>query len=139
MNDYRWNDLATGMAAQFEVELSAEMMSGFATISGDVNPLHADEEFAKAAGFPSRVAFGLLTTSFYSRLVGVYLPGKRALLHGIDVEFRLPAYIGDRLSVSGEVVFLNEAYRRLELKARIRNQAGNVISKAAILAGVREP
>jgi len=71
--------------------------------------------------------------------VGVYLPGKCALLHGIDVEFKLPAYIGDRLTVSGEVVFLNDAYRRLELKARIRNQAGNVISKAAILAGVREP
>jgi acyl dehydratase len=139
MNDYRWSDLVMGMAAQFEVELTAEMMTCFAALSGDVNPLHLDDELAKAAGFQSRVAFGLLTTSFYSRLVGVYLPGKCALLHGIDVEFKLPAYIGDRLTVSGEVVFLNDAYRRLELKARIRNQAGNVISKAAILAGVREP
>jgi 3-hydroxybutyryl-CoA dehydratase len=139
MNDYRWGDLAVGMDAQFEVELTSGMMASFAELSGDVNPLHMDQEFAREAGFPGRVAFGMLTASFYSRLVGVYLPGKRALLHGIDAEFRQPAYIGDRLLVSGEVTFLNEAYRRLELKARVRNQAGKVISRATILAGLREP
>src|SRR5580698_8497441 len=113
MNDYRWEDLILGLHEQFEVPLTEEMMAAFATMSGDLNPLHTDEQFARQYGFRGRVAFGMLTSSLYSRLVGVHLPGKRALLHGIDLEFKGPAYVGDILIVSGDVDFLNEAYRRV--------------------------
>jgi acyl-CoA thioesterase FadM len=68
----------------------------------------------------------------------MHLPGKHALLHGIDLEFKSPAYIGDRLSVSGEIVYLNDAYHRLEVKARIVNQDGKIISKATIRVGLHE-
>ena len=137
MNDYGWDDLAVGMTARFETEVTPELMTAFANLSGDMNPLHMDEEFARAAGFPGRVASGMLTSSFYSRLVGVYLPGKRALLDGIDLEFKSPAFIGDRLTVSGEIAFLNDAYHRCEIKARIRNAEGKLVSKATIRAGVK--
>ena len=136
MNEYRWRDLAVGQSAQFDITLTPEMFAGFAAMSGDENPLHLDEDFARASGFPGRVAFGLLVSSFYSQLVGMHLPGKWALLHGLDLEFKAPAYAGDTLTVSGEVAFLTEAYRRAELKARIRNQAGTLISRATIRAGV---
>jgi 3-hydroxybutyryl-CoA dehydratase len=138
VNDYRWNDLAVGMAASFEVTLTAEMVDAFSELSGDVNPLHMNEEFAQACGFPHRVAFGMLTASFYSRLVGMYLPGRRAFLHGIDVDFHEPIFIGDRLAVSGEVVHLTDAYHRLELKARIQNQRAQLISKATVRVGVHD-
>jgi 3-hydroxybutyryl-CoA dehydratase len=137
MNDYQWEDLTVGMSAHFDVEVTSEQMLAFAVLSGDTNPLHVDEAFARSSGFPGRVVFGLLTSSFYSRLVGVYLPGKRALLDGIDVEFKSPAFVGDRLTVSGEIAFLNDTYHRLELKARIRNADGKLISKATIRAGVK--
>ena len=137
MNDYGWDDLTLGMSAQFDVEVTSELMTAFANLSGDVNPLHMDDQFAQNAGFPGRVVFGMLTASFYSRLVGVYLPGKRALLDGIDLEFKSPAFIGDRLSVSGEIAFLNDTYHRCEIKAHIRNAAGKLISKATIRAGLK--
>jgi 3-hydroxybutyryl-CoA dehydratase len=137
MNDYGWDDLAVGMSAQFETEVTPEHMTAFADLSGDFNPLHTDDKFARAAGFPGRVVFGMLTSSFYSRLVGVYLPGKRALLDGIDLEFKSPAFIGDRLTVSGEISFLNDSYHRCEIKARIRDKEGKLISKATIRAGVK--
>ena len=136
MNDYRWDDLAIGMKAQFEVDLTPDLMTTFASLSGDLNPLHVDDGFAKAAGFPGRVVYGLLTSSFYSTLVGVHLPGKYALLDGIDIEFKSPAYIGDHLTVSGEIVFLNDTYHRLEIKAKIQTQDGKLISKSKIRAGV---
>ena len=139
MNDYGWPDLVVGQSAAFEVFVTAEVLNSFAAISGDYNPLHMDAAFAKASGFDGQVVFGMLTASFYSRLIGMHLPGKRALLHGIHVEFKSPAYIGDRLSVSGEIAYLNDAYHRLEVKARIVNQNGKVISKATIQAGVHEP
>jgi acyl dehydratase len=136
MNAYRWADLTVGLAHQFEVTLTAEMMAAFAGLSGDVNPLHVDAAYAKEAGFRGPVAFGLLTSSFYSRLVGVHLPGKYALLHGIDVDFVSPAFAGDRLEVSGEIKDLVDAYHRIEMRARIKNQDGKVISKAKIRVGL---
>jgi len=138
MNDYRWQDLSVGLAAGFDVLVTAEMLDNFAALSGDRNPLHMDAAFAEAEGFPGRVVFGMLTASFYSRLVGVHLPGKRALLHGIDVEFKRPAHIGDRLSVCGEISHLSDACRRIEIRARIVNQNGNTISKAMIRVGLNE-
>jgi 3-hydroxybutyryl-CoA dehydratase len=137
MNDYRWDDLAVGMSARFEVEVTPDLMIAFANLSGDSNPLHSDEGFARAAGYPGRVVFGMLTSSFYSRLVGVYLPGKRALLDGIDLDFKAPAFIGDLLTITGEIAFMNDTYHRLEMKARIHNADGKLISKATIRVGVK--
>jgi 3-hydroxybutyryl-CoA dehydratase len=138
MNAYRWEDLREGMSAGFEVELTADMLDGFRQLSGDTNPLHEDLAFAREAGFTGTVAFGLLTASFYSRLVGVHLPGKFALFQGLDVDFVAPAFAGDRLTVSGEIVHRTEAVRRLDLKARITNGAGGLVSRAKLRVGLRE-
>jgi 3-hydroxybutyryl-CoA dehydratase len=138
MIDCKWSDLSIGLRAAFEVLITAQMLDDFALLSGDSNPLHMDDAFARSAGFSGRVVFGMLTSCFYSRLVGMHLPGKHALLHGVDVEFKKPAHIGDRLTVSGEIAYMNEAYRQIEVKARILNQDGHTISKATIRAGVRE-
>jgi 3-hydroxybutyryl-CoA dehydratase len=138
MIDYRWEELAVGLQARFEVTLLQSMMDSFLSLSGDINPLHSDPEYARAAGYPQTVAFGMLTSAFYSRMVGVYLPGRSALLHGIDIDFRSPAFVGDTLTVSAEIVQLNSAYRRANLTASIVNQNGALISNAKIRAGVRE-
>jgi 3-hydroxybutyryl-CoA dehydratase len=136
MNEYQWADLRVGLRQEFDVELTPGMMEAFATLSGDVNPLHTDPAYARSHGFRDKVAFGLLTSSFYSRLVGVYLPGKLALLHGIDVQLVGPAYPGDVLHVSGEITYLTEAFRRLELKAVIENRLSGIVSKAKIRVGL---
>ena len=136
-NAYRWNDLHEGLSHCFEVELTAEMMDGFRQLSGDTNPLHQDVKFAREAGFSGVVAFGLLTTALYSRLVGVYLPGKFCLLHGLDVDFVNPAFVGDRLVVSGEIRHLSEALRRIELRGRITRDE-TVISRAKLRVGLHE-
>lgn len=138
MNAYRWADLALGLSARFEAAVGEAEMTAFAAISGDRNPLHLDEAFARERGFPGRVVFGQLTSAFYSQLVGMHLPGRFALLHGVDVEFKSPAFVGDRLIVAGEIVHLTDAYKRLEIKASIVNAAGKTISKAKIRAGVHE-
>ena len=136
MKAYGWGDLQVGLRHEFEVTLTAEMMSAFAALSGDVNPLHIDAAFAAGRGYPGVVAFGLLTSSLYSQLVGVHLPGRDALLHGIDVDFVTPAFVGDVLRVSGEVTFLVDAYHRVEMRGRITNQNGKTVSKAKIRVGL---
>ncbi len=138
MNEYRWDDLTVGLKHSFDATFTSEMVDDFARISGDVNPLHVDPDYAIAAGFPGPVIFGMMTSSLYSKLVGVYIPGKYALLQGMDINFHHPCFVGDTLTVTGEIIFLGGALRQMEIKATIRNQNKKLISKATIRAGMHD-
>ena len=109
MMEYRWDDIHAGLKHEFDAVFSDEDAETFARLSGDINPLHVDAAYAAGAGFKSPVLFGMLTSSLYSKLVGVYLPGKYALLQGMDLHFSSPVHAGERLFVAGEVVFLQES------------------------------
>ncbi len=138
MNEYRWDELTVGLKQTFDATFTSEMVDDFARLSGDVNPLHVNREYAIAAGFPGPVIFGMMTSSLYSRLVGVYIPGKYALLQGMDIHFHHPCFVGDTLTVTGEIIFLGGALRQMEIKASIRNQNKKLISKATIRAGMHD-
>ena len=136
MNEYKFSDIEIGLGESFEVKIDASKMDKFLDISNDINPLHVDSNYAKKKGFPNRVVYGLLTSSFYSTLVGVYLPGKYCILQGIDIQFSKPVYIGDALKISGKVIYINEAYKQIEIKAFITNQNNESVSKSTIYTGV---
>ena len=136
MNEYKFSDIEIGLEESFEVKIDASMMDKFLDISNDINPLHVDSNYAKEKGFPGRVVYGLLTSSFYSTLVGVHLPGKHCILQGIDIQFSKPVYIGDTLKISGKVSYINEAYKQIEIRAFITNQNNEKVSKATIKTGV---
>jgi 3-hydroxybutyryl-CoA dehydratase len=112
------------------------MMGKFLDMSGDINPLHIDKKYAMECGFKDRVVYGMLTSSFYSTLVGVYLPGKHCILQGINIKYSSPVYIGDNIVVSGEVSYINTAYKQLEIKAIIKNQNNINVSRATIKVGM---
>jgi acyl dehydratase len=142
MNEYRFEDIVSKeedpgncTSAEFTVTVTSEMMDSFYELSGDNNPLHVDEDFAKKEGFAGRVVYGMLTSSFYSRLAGVYLPGKYCLLHSVESSFHAPVFIGDTLTVSGFVKVKHEATRVIEISAKIVNQDKKRVGKAKILAG----
>lgn len=135
MNEYGWDDLSVGLSHGFDAVVTNEMMLGFLAQTGDVNPLHVDTDYARSRGFEDRVVYGLLTSSFYSTLIGVYLPGRNALLQGLNITYNKPAYVGRELRVWGEIKFMTEAYRRLEISARI-SAGDDQLSKAKILVGV---
>jgi 3-hydroxybutyryl-CoA dehydratase len=135
LNEYRWEDLRLGLKHGFDAVFTDEMAMEFARISGDGNPLHVNREYALTAGFASPVLFGMLTSSLYSTLIGVYLPGKYALLQGIDLDFSTPCHAGEALRCEGEIVFMSEAFKRFEVKATIRKQDRKLVSKAMIRVG----
>lgn len=134
MNEYTLAELSVGMKASFQKEVTREMEDQFRNISGDENPLHRDDAFAREAGggrFRSHVAFGMLTASLYSTMAGMYLPGKYSLIHSLDgVSFLKPVYVGDVLEVTGEVTDKDEALGLIQLKLTVRNQEGEKVSRA---------
>lgn len=136
MQEYLFSDIKIGLKHSFEAEIDEARMHKFLEISGDNNPMHIDTEYAKSKGMIDRVVYGMLTSSFYSTLVGVYLPGKFALLHSIEVQFTKPAFIGDKLVVIGEVSSVNEIFYQIELRAYILNQHSEKISRAKIKIGL---
>ncbi len=135
MNEYRFEDLKIGQEEYFTVTVTQEMMDSFLDLSGDTNPLHNDEGFALSQGYQNKVVYGLLTTSFLSRLVGVYLPGRYCLLQGIDVKYSRPVYVGDILIVKGIVDELHESVKRAVIKVFIQNQDEKKVVKGKVEVG----
>jgi 3-hydroxybutyryl-CoA dehydratase len=139
MTEYRWSDIVLGLEAEFTASFTLQMVRFFAEISGDYNILHVDADYARAQGYKDVVVFGMMTASLYSRLVGMYLPGKFALLQGIDVDFNDACHPGDELFVKGAVSFISDAYQRFEIRARIRRLSDNkLLSKATIRVGFHD-
>jgi len=136
MNDYKFEDIKVGMVESFERKITEEMMSKFMEITGDINPLHNDSEFAEEKGYDSRVVYGMLTASMISTLGGVYLPGKRCLIHSVEVKFAKPVYINDILTIYGTVVEVHESVRQIEIKVVIKNQHGKTVCKGKLKAGM---
>jgi acyl dehydratase len=120
--DLKFEDIKTGDSAAFDVTIREEDVQKFAELSGDYNPLHVDEEYAKGTDFGERIVHGMFLGALVSRLVGMELPGKRALLMKETLEFKKPAHVGDHLTVMGTVVHKSEALRLLELLLEIRTE-----------------
>lgn len=138
MNELRFADLAVGQTAELEFQISNELVSSFVAITGDANPLHTDVEFAKRRGFDGIVAHGMLLGSFVSTLVGVHLPGKNALLHGVKLGFHQPVQVGDVVRLRGEVTHLSDAHRQAELRVTFTNQNGVRVARGTVQVGVHE-
>lgn len=141
MNEYRYEDIEVGQAESFEVQVTEAMEDRFRELTGDINPLHRDDSFARNIGegkFKGHVAFGMLTASFYSTLAGVYLPGKNSLIHSLDIKFLKPVYAGDKLVVRGEVVDKQDGLKLIMVKSVIKNQKNESVSKAEIKILVME-
>ena len=136
MNTYKFEEITTGLTESFEVTVTEQMFAQFLSITGDVNPLHNDAEFAAQKGHSGKVAFGMMTASFLSTLAGVYLPGKNSLIHEVEVKFAKPVYAGDVLQVSGTVTECNETFRLFWMKVVITNQKGEKVLRGKMRVGV---
>lgn len=136
MNCYNYDDICVGMKESFSVVVTQEMQDSFRSITGDVNPLHASKDFAQEKGYPDCAVFGMLTASFFSTLAGVYLPGEKSLIHSVEVKFSKPVYVGDKLTIEGKVDEKNDTYQLIKVKATIKNQNGEKVSKANMQIGL---
>lgn len=136
MNSYSMEELEIGKEERFTVKITEEMQKTFRALTGDINPMHSDEEYARKNGFHNKIVYGMLTASFYSTLAGVWLPGEKCLLQECNVGWRKPVYIGDELTVVGQIKEKDERFNRVTIRAYIMNQDGIKVSKATLIAGV---
>ena len=70
-----FEEIKIGLKKSFEIEITDSLIKSFSELSGDFNPLHTDKEYAISNGFGNKVCHGMLLGSFFSQLIGMYLPG----------------------------------------------------------------
>ena len=89
------DEIAEGMTAVFSKTVTEADIVLFAGITGDTNPVHLDEEFAKPTMFKGRIAHGMLTAGFVSTVFGTKLPGPGCIYMSQTLKFKAPVRIGD--------------------------------------------
>ena len=117
---YYFDELAVGMRETISKTVENEDVIGFAELSGDHNPIHLSEHFARKTRFGSRIVHGLYTASLISGVIGMRLPGPGAVYISQSLNFLGPVKIGDVIDVSVEVAELTEKGRRVRLKCECR-------------------
>ncbi len=88
-------ELTVGMTASYRHVVTDADVQAFANVSGDRNPLHLDEDFARTTRFKHRIAHGMLSASFFSTVLANTLPGPGTIYLSQSLFFRAPVRIGD--------------------------------------------
>lgn len=123
--------LHVGDSVSFKRTISDDDVRAFAEVSGDHNPLHMDDAYARTTSFGSRIVHGMFLGALVSRLVGMQLPGKRALLMKESLEFKKPVRIGDTVNVSGRLASKSDATRLIEIELSVSSGDDLVASGSA--------
>ena len=126
-SDFEFEDISIGQKMSFTKKIDESLVNDFAEISGDFNPLHMDEKYAKTTSFKKRVCHGMLLASFFSKLIGMHIPGKNALYFSQSLNFKNPCFINDEVTIEGEVIDRRSATRLITLKITIYNQTGKCL------------
>ena len=106
-------DVALGMTAVYSRTVTEADIVLFSGVSGDVNPVHMDQEFAKQTMFKGRIAHGMLTASFISTVLGTKLPGPGCVYISQNLKFKAPVRIGDTVKARVTVTGVDQARGRI--------------------------
>lgn len=131
-----FDDLKIGQKASLTKTITQDDLDHFISITGDVNPLHVDDAFARQTFFGQRIAHGMLSAALFSTLVGMHIPGTGAIYKSQTLEFLRPVHIGDTLCAWFEVVNIDREKEEIVMKSWIENQAGDHVIEGQTVAGL---
>lgn len=132
-----FEEMMVGERALIVKTLTEQDVEHFAKLSGDFNPVHINEDFARQTRFKKRIAHGMLAASLVSRVIGTKLPGPGTIYLSQTLKFKAPVYFGDTIFAEVEIIEKNTAKNRLKLKTHCTNQKGVVVleGEALVLVG----
>lgn len=118
---YAAEDLRAGLQVSYEREVTEEDVLAFARLSGDHNPLHVDEAYARGTNYGRRIAHGAFQVGLASAVLGVHLPGERVLLGSVNARFPSPLYFPATVRLTGEISAWNAATRGGQLRVVVQD------------------
>ncbi len=117
-----------------EIIITAELIEKFAQFSGDYNPVHFNDVEARAQGFKARIAHGMLSASFFSKIFANSFPGPGTIYLNQTFKFHAPVYVNDALIFKLEVIAQKEGKPIFTIKTEAIGQQQDLrISGEAII------
>ena len=133
-------ELKVGERAQFAKTVSESDIYLYAGVTGDFNPAHTNEEYAKETFFKTRIAHGMMTAGFISTVMANHLPGPGTIYISQTVNFLAPVRIGDTVTAVAEVAELYPDKNKVKLKTFCLNQDGiKVLDGEAMVSPPKAP
>ncbi len=125
--ELHFEDIEINDEIKFHVKITEKMLDDFAELSGDYNPIHTNQEYASKTDFGKKICHGMLLASFFSRLIGMYIPGKNALYFSQSLNFRKPCFVNDKITIIGIVIEKKSSTKMIKLKTVIKNLKDEII------------
>ena len=122
-------DLQIGDKFSTERHVTDELIRKFAEVSGDYNPIHLDEKFAKTTRFGKRIAHGMLSGAFISAVLGNEFKERKIIYLSQTMKFTAPVYIGDTVTTTSTVTNIREDKGIVTLETVCTNQNGETLVK----------
>lgn len=139
MQGLYFEDLSEGQSAEQSHEVSAAVVDAFARLSGDTNPLHLDDAYAKTTTFGGRIAHGMLAGAYISAVIGAKLPGPGSIYLDQSLRFRRPVHLGDLVIARVTVKALNARRGYVTLKTVCEVGGKTVVDGEAVVMVPRRP
>jgi 3-hydroxybutyryl-CoA dehydratase len=133
LHGYYFEDLEVGMSDCFGKTITEADILAFAGVSGDINPAHLNEEFAKTTRMKTRLAHGMLTASLISGVLGCKLPGPGCLFVSHTANFRAPVMIGDTVTARATVSRLDAKRNFVEFETSCEVDGKTVLDGSALV------
>jgi acyl dehydratase len=133
LNKYELEDIKIGMEASYSQTITDSDIRAFSGLSGDKNPLHMDDEYAKATIYKDRIAHGMISASFFSSLFGTKIPGEGSVYVAQSLHFKRPVYINDTVTATITVIRIDIKRRRVFFRTVCRVKNKTVIDGQAEL------
>ena len=124
-----YDQLQIGEEASFSKTITETDVYLFAGISGDFNPLHLNEEFARLTPFKTRIAHGALPQSLIASVLGMILPGLGTIAVEIRCRFKAPTFFGDTVTAKARVAEKLEDKRWVRMLLTWTNQRDEIIAE----------
>ncbi|PCJ56228.1 MAG: enoyl-CoA hydratase [Planctomycetota bacterium] len=123
MNDNfkTWKTVEVGDCASKTQTITSDMVDQFAKLTGDDNPIHLDEQYAKKTVFRKRVVHGVFQISLISALLATEMPGRGSIYHSQNTLFTAALFVGESVTARVEVIERLEATKQIRLKTTCMN------------------
>jgi 3-hydroxybutyryl-CoA dehydratase len=128
-----YDELVLGEEAAFSKTITETDVVLFAGLSGDFNPIHMDEEYARQTPFKRRIAHGALPQSLIAPVLGMQLPGPGTIVVEIRCRFKAPTYFGDTITAKATVAEKIPEKKRVRMALTWTNQRGETIADGEAL------
>lgn len=138
-NDHSFQEIEEEAEYSYSYTIDETVYSTFLSAFQDQSPIHIDESFARTAGFSGRVMHGAILNGFLSHFVGMHFPGRSSLILSVNMNYHLPTYLGDLLTLTAQVRQKVEAAQVVVLAIKFVNQlTGRAVASGKVQVSLRD-